>query len=298
MSASAKLPATWLAEFLLLASLWGASFLFMRIAVPEFGALSLSFLRVSIATLLLLPLLMWRGQWPALRRHWRTTMGMGMLNSGIPFALFAYSLLTISTGLSAILNATAPLFGALVAWFWLKDKLRASQVLGLFIGFGGVVLLAWDEARINPGGSLWAIAACLLAALCYGFSANYAKRNFADVPALTTACGSQIGASLGLLLPALWLWPATMPSPRAWGATLAVGVFCTALAYILYFRLIAASGAARAMSVTYLIPVFAIIYGMILLGESVTPWMLGCGAVIVLGTALSAGALAKTRTSG
>lgn len=297
MSAAPKLPATWLAEFLLLASLWGASFLFMRIAVPEFGALGLAFMRVSIAALILLPVLMWRGQWPALRRHWRPTMAMGMLNSGIPFALFAYSLLTISTGLSAILNATAPLFGALVAWFWLKDKLRASQALGLLIGFGGVLLLAWDEARINPGGSLWAIAACLLATLCYGFSANYAKRNFAGIPALTTACGSQIGASIGLLLPALWLWPATMPSPKAWSATLAVGTFCTALAYILYFRLIAGGGATRAMSVTYLIPVFAIIYGMLFLGESVTPWMLGCGAIIVLGTALSTGAIGKARTN-
>ena len=297
MSAAPKLPATWLAEFLLLASLWGASFLFMRIAVPEFGALALAFMRVSIGMLFLLPVLMWQGQWPALRQHWKRAMAIGMLNSGIPFALFAYSLLTISTGLSAILNATAPLFGALVAWFWLKDKLRASQALGLLIGFGGVLLLAWDEARINPGGSLWAIAACLLATLCYGYSANYAKRHFTGIPALATACGSQIGASLGLLLPALWLWPATMPSPKAWAATLAVGTFCTALAYILYFRLIAGGGAARAMSVTYLLPVFAIIYGMVFLGESVTPWMLGCGVVIVLGTALSTGAIGKARTN-
>jgi drug/metabolite transporter (DMT)-like permease len=294
LSGAAGPARSWLPEFVLLGALWGASFLFTRISVAEFGAIPMAFVRVLIGALFLLPVLLWRGQGTALCQHWGKTMAIGTINSGLPFACFAYALLTISTGLSAILNATAPLFGALVAWCWLKDRLSPLQALGLLIGFGGVVLLAWDEARVDPQGALWAIAACLLATLCYGLSANFTKRWFGAVPPLTTACGSQIGAALGLLLPALWLWPARTPSLQAWSAALAAGVFCTGIAYILYFRLIASAGPARAMAVTYLLPVFAILYGSLLLDEAVTLWMLLCGAVIVFGTALSTGALGRS----
>jgi drug/metabolite transporter (DMT)-like permease len=224
---------------------------------------------------------------------------IGLLNSGIPFALISFALLHISTGLSSILNATVPMFGALIAWAWLKDKLTASRVLGLIIGFTGVAMLAWraagpglafkpDASGLAPG---WAVLACLLACLSYGISASYTKRYLSGLPPLVTAAGSQIGATLGLALPALWLWPARMPSPTAWLAMLAVGVLCTGLAYILFFRLIEHAGPQRALSVTFLVPVFAVLYGVLFLGEVVTPWMLLCAAVIVCGTSLSTGLL-------
>ncbi len=285
----------WLIEFILLASIWGASFMFMRLGAHEFGALPTAGVRVAVAALFLLPLLLARGLGGQLVRHWKAVFLVGLFNSGIPFALYAYALLTISTGLSAVLNATVPLFGALVAWIWLKDRPHGLRILGLVIGFVGVALLASEKASFTAGTSTpasgWAVLACLLACLCYGISASYTKRYLSGLPALVTATGSQLGAALGLALPTFWLWPAKAPSASAWLALLAVGVLCTGVAYVLYFRLIENLGPARSLTVTFVIPVFAVIYGVLLLGETVSVWMLMCAVIIVCGTALSAGLL-------
>jgi len=236
-------------------------------------------------------LLLARRQGLALARHWKKIFLLGMLNSGIPFACYAYALLAITTGLSALINATVPLFGALVAWVWLKDRPHGLKILGLLIGFVGVAMLAWGKASFKPDASGlssgWAVVACLVACLCYGISASYTRRYLSGVPSLVVATGSQIGATLGLALPTLWLWPAQNPSLKAWLALLVVGVVCTGIAYVLFFRLIDKMGAASTLTVTFLIPVFAVIYGVLFLGESVTSWMLICGAVILSGTALS-----------
>jgi len=283
-----------LIDFILLAAFWGASFLFMRLGAVEFGALPTAAMRVGVASLFLLPLMLMRGLAPQLRQHWKPVFVIGVLNSAIPFACFAYALLSITTGLSAILNATAPLFGALVAWLWLKDRPTGSRVLGLAIGFAGVALLAWDKASFKPDASGaapgWAVLACLLATFCYGLAASATKRYLSGVPALVTAAGSQLGATIGLALPAQWFWPARVPGPQAWLSILAAGVLCTGIAYVLYFRLIEQVGPARAVAVTFVVPVFAVFYGLFL-GESVTSWMLLCGLVIVCGTALSTGLL-------
>ena len=287
-----KLPhKPWLAEFVLLSALWGASFLFMRLGAAEFGALPTAGLRVSIASVFLLPLLLARGLWSTLVAHRGKLLVLGMLNSGLPFASISYALLSISTGLSSLLNATVPLFGALVAWVWLKDRPHGLKIVGLLIGFVGVAMLAWGKASFKPDASGlssgWAVVACLFACLCYGISASFTKRFFVGVPSLVIATGSQIGAAVGLGLPAFWLWPTQAPSLKAWLALLAVGVLCTGIAYVLYFRLIDRIGAAGSLTVTFLIPVFAVIYGATFLGETVTSWMLLCGAVILCGTALS-----------
>ena len=285
----------WAVDFVLLASIWGASFLFMRIATVEFGAVPTAAVRVAIAAAFLWPLLLLRGLGPQLRRHWKPVFTVGLLNSGIPFALFSFALLSISTGLSAVLNATVPLFGALVAWGWLKDRPTASRSLGLAIGFLGVAMLAWDKASFRPDASGhapgWAVLACLLACVCYAIAASATRRYLTGLPALVTATGSQLGASLGLALPALWFWPARMPGIHAWLAALALGVVCTGIAYILYFRLIEQAGPPRALAVTFLVPVFAVLYGVLFLGETVTGWMLLCAGVIVCGTSLSTGLL-------
>ncbi|MGZ5180614.1 MAG: DMT family transporter [Ramlibacter sp.] len=285
----------WAFDFLLLAAVWGSSFLFTHLAVVEFGAMPTAFVRVAIASAFLLPLVLWREQQRELGRHWPRIFLVGLLNSAIPFALFAFALTAISTGLSAILNATVPLFGALVAWVWLKDRPTASRGLGLAIGFAGVAMLAWDKASFHAsaGGiaSGWAVLACLGATLCYGIAASATKKYLTGLPALVTASGSQLGAALALVVPALWSWPDTMPSARAWLAVLALGIVCTGLAYVLYFRLIEETGPARALAVTFVVPVFAVLYGMLFLGEALTAWMLLCAAVIVCGTALSTGLL-------
>ncbi|MDD5030700.1 MAG: DMT family transporter [Rhodoferax sp.] len=288
---AAHLGRPWLAEFILLAAIWGSSFLFTRLGVAEFGALATAGVRVSIAALFLTPLMLARGHGPTLAQHWRKIFFLGLLNSGIPFACYAYALLSISTGLSALLNATVPLFGALVAWLWLKDRPHGLKILGLLIGFVGVAMLAWGKASFKPDASGvssgWAVVACLLATLCYGIAASYTRRYLGGVSSLVVATGSQIGAALGLALPTYWFWPNQTPGTSAWLALLVVGVLCTGIAYVLYFRLIDKMGVAASLTVTFLIPVFAVIYGVIFLAETVTTWMLICGVVILTGTALS-----------
>ena len=279
-----------------LGALWGASFLFMRFATVEFGPLPTAAGRVGIAALFLLPIVLLRGLLPELKQHWQKIFFLGLFNSAIPFACFSFSLLAITTGLSSILNATVPMFGALIAWVWLKDKPGLSRIVGLLIGFAGVALLAWDKATFtadaaNPSGVApgWAVLACLLACLCYGIAASFAKKYMGGIDPMVTAAGSQIGASLVLCLPAALLWPADLPSTRAWLSLLVLGVACTGLAYILFFRLIASAGPQRTLTVTFLIPVFAVVYGAVFLREIITPWMLLCAVVIVCGTALATG---------
>ena len=283
-------------DFVALGAIWGASFLFMHMAVGDFGVVGTAAVRVAIATAFLFPLMLAKGHGAAFRRNWGRVCLIGVINSGIPFLMFAFALLSITTGLSAILNATVPLFGALVAWWWLKDVPTGSRVLGLLVGFTGVAALAWDKASFRPDAvsgiaPAWAVLACLFATVCYGIAANATKRLLSGLPPLVTATGSQLGATMALALPALWLRPAQMPSAQSWTAVVVLGVLCTGIAYILYFRLIEQAGPSRALAVTFAIPVFAILYGALFLGEVVTSWMLGWGAVVMVGTALATGLL-------
>ena len=288
-----------LGELFTLAALWGASFLFMRIGASEFGAVPLSGLRVAGASLVLMPLLVWRHELHALRSHWWPIFIVGLTNSALPFLCFSYAALTINAGLSSIFNAASPLFGALIAWLWLKDTLSAPRVLGLVTGFVGVFGLAYSKASLQAGAETFntvlAVGACILATVAYGFSANFTKRYLAGVPPMAVAAGSQLSAAMALALPTLWLWPTTPPALNAWMSLSVLAVVCTGLAYILYFRLIAHVGPANAITVTFLIPAFAVAWGAFFLGEPVTVQMvLGC-TVILAGTALATGVLAPRK---
>ena len=283
-----------LSELIGLAALWGASFLFMRLGAAEFGPVALAAVRVGGAALVLLPLLRWRGQFGELRRHWRSIFVVGITNSAVPFLCFSYAALSITAGLSSIFNASTPLFAAVIGWWWLKDRPSGPRIAGLAIGFAGVLGLAWEKASFKPGGSGWAIVACLAAALMYGLSANYTKRRLQGVAPLAVAAGSQLSAALVLALPALWWWPQVMPSAHAWAMVALLAVLCTGVAYLMYFRLIAHIGPANAITVTFLIPAFAVLWGWLFLAEPLTMAMaLGC-AVILLGTALATGVLKPT----
>lgn len=286
-----------LAEFVLLAALWGSSFLFMRLGAVEFGPWSTAGMRVMVAALVLLPVLILRGQWADFRRHAGPILLAGSLNAGLPFALYAYALLSIPTGLTAILNATTPLFGALVAWFWLNERPGLARALGLGLGFLGVLLLSWDKAQFHAGGTGWAVLACLGATFCYGVAASYTKKRLMGVPSLAMACGNLIGASLFLAVPTFWFWPDHSPSLQAWGAILAAGVLCSALAFILFFHLIEQAGPSKTLTVTFLIPVFALLYGALLLGEHITLHMALGGVVILVGVAFATGLLPRNRPS-
>lgn len=280
-------------ELLLLGAIWGASFLFMRLGAADFGALALSLLRVAGASLLLLPLLAWRGEMPVLRQHWRAIAIVGLINSALPFVLFNLAAQVLGTGLMAVFNATAPIWGAFFAWLWLGEKLDRARMLGLAIGVAGVVGLAWGKAGLAVGASgmspALGIAACVAATVLYGLAANYTRKRLTGVAPMALAAGSQLSATAVLLLPALWAWPTVAPSATAWSAALLLSLLCTGLAYVLFFRLIAHAGATNAISVTFLIPGFAMAWGWLFMDEAPTPTMLlGC-AVILLGTALATG---------
>lgn len=290
------MPVASVIDFVVLAAIWGSSFLFMRLALLEFGFVATAAVRVGLAAAFLLPLMLAKGHGAVFRRHWWKVCLVGVFNSALPFLLFSFALLSITTGMSAILNATVPLFGALVAWWWLKDRPSGSRVLGLVIGFAGVAALAWDEASFKPDAvtgiaPAWAVLACLVATICYAVAANATKRYLGGIPALVIATGSQLGASLLLALPALWFPPQRMPGAQAWIALAVLALLCTGVAYILYFRLIEQAGPSRALAVTFTVPVFALFYGALFLGEEVTSWMLLWGGVVLVGTALSTGLL-------
>ena len=278
-----------LTGLMVLGMLWGASFLFVRVAVPEFGAVALMAARVTLAAAVLTPLLLRRGRLGLVLRHWRAISLMGVLHYAVPFSLFAYSLLTLSAGYSSIINASAPLFTGLIAWFWLGERLNASRATGLVVGIAGVVLLVWDRHLIAPDSNTLAAFASVLAALCYGLSAVLMKKKLAGVDPVAVACGSMVVAALVLLPVSFLLWPATAPSAGAWGMAIVLGVLCTAAAFVLYFRLIAAIGPSRAITVTFLIPVFGVVFGALFIGEKISASMLVGGLVVALGTALSTG---------
>lgn len=291
-----------LAELFLLGALWGASFLFMRMGAADFGPLALVFVRVAGASAMLLPLLAWRGEVGVLRRHWRPIALVGLVNSALPFLLFMVAALVLGAGLMSVFNATAPIWGAVVARLWLGERLGRSRALGLAIGVAGVLMLVWDKADFKPGAQgispALGIAACVAAAMLYGVAANYSRQRLAGVAPMAVAAGSQLGASALLLWPALWAWPAVNPSAGNWGAAAGLALACTGLAYVLYFRLIAHAGAANAISVTFLVPGFAMLWAWLFLGERPSAAMLAGAAVILFGTALSTGMLRLPRRDG
>ncbi len=270
-------------DYLVLAATWGGSFLLTRVAVPEFGPLALSFVRCGVAALLLTTYVVVRGEWPALRASLHRSGPIGVIGSAMPFALLGYGLLHLTSGLGSILNATTPMFTALVGWLWLGERLPWRRI-------AGVVVLA--SPRLDTGLGGWVpVGACLASTLCYGIAANATRTRLSDVAPLVGATGSQIGASLALAPLAFVAWPAQMPSPRAWTDVVLLAALCTALAYLLYFRLIRHTGAQRASTVTYVIPLFGVLWGAALLGERLEPIQWLGGVIVVAGSALAIGLL-------
>ncbi|HEY9888973.1 MAG TPA: DMT family transporter [Candidatus Obscuribacterales bacterium] len=276
-----------LAELLLLAALWGGSFLFMRIAAPELGPIWLIELRVLLSGLALLPLLLRQGLWRQVQGHWRSLWVVGLLNSALPFSLLAFTSLSLPAGTTAILNGTVPFLGVAVAYVWLREPLTLSRVLGLGVGFSGVVVLVgWQATALTA--EIWlAIATGLCAALLYAIAAPYIRLYLHGVPSLVIATGSQLSAAVCLLPLLPFTQPATAPSSTALLAVVGLALLSTSLAYILYFRLIHAVGSTRALTVAYLIPLFAILWGAIALQEAITPSMVIGGGLILLGTAIA-----------
>jgi len=282
-----------LIELPLLAAIWGASFIFMKIGGPDFGPFLFMAMRTLVASLFLLPLVYLKKQQSALIGYSKKIFIVGLLNTAIPFVLFGWATLSLSAGNTAVLNGTTPMFGAIIAYFWLKDKLSFSAIVGICIGFIGVYFLMFDKITTNTGNVILPTLAVMLAAFCYGLSANYTKKYLQGISPLALAAGSQISATIVLLPISMFFLPSTLPSNSSIMAVIALGVICTGIAYIMFFRLIVAIGPAKTISVTYLIPIFGIIWGVIFLDESVTFWTFIGGGLIFTGVALTTGVLNK-----
>jgi drug/metabolite transporter (DMT)-like permease len=278
--------ARWLTplELTLLGAIWGASFLFMRVSAREFGALALVEVRLTLGALILLPLL-WRGRAQFKRAHVLPLIVISAINSAIPFALFAWAAQRAPAGIGAITNATAVMFTALVAFAFYGEHISKRRAVGLIAGFVGVVVLASGK---TAGGSVWSAAlAGTFAALLYGIGGNLVRRQLVGIPPGTVAAATLACASVLLAPLAIHSWPSTAIPPHSWASAVLLGVLCTGVAYLIYFRLIYRVGAPRAATVTYLIPLFGVIWAWIALGEPLTLTMGIAGALILGGVALS-----------
>jgi drug/metabolite transporter (DMT)-like permease len=285
----------YLLELVLLAGLWGGSFLFMRIGAPEFGPVALIELRTGIAALFLLPAVIATRKTNLLQANVGRLFLVGMVGTALPFCLLSYATLYVTAGYASILNATAPIFTALIAWLWVDDRLSVSAMFGLLIGFLGVFVLVFDKQGNVSSINLWPVLAGLAATFCYGIGANFTKQKLSHIHPLALACGSQLGASIGLLPLAIWLWPQQSPGPEAWTAVSILAIACTGIAFILYFRLITNVGVNKAISVTYLIPLFGVLWGMLILDEVLSVHMIAGGLTILLGVALTTGVFRTVR---
>ncbi len=290
--------ADWL-RLLILSVLWGGSFFFVQVAVPHLPALTLVWLRVALAAAVLGAVLPLFGvPFPKGARAWRALLVMGFLNNLVPFTCFVVAQNAIPSGLAAILNATTPLFTLLVAAALTADeRLSGAKLAGLGFGLAGVaVLTGW-----GGGGVLWAEALCLLAALSYAFSAVWGKR-FREIglAPLSTAFGMLL-SSMAMLLPVMLIldrpWTLDLPPASALAAVAGLAVLSTALAYILFFRILAGAGAVNLSLVTFLIPVSAVLLGTLVLGERLEGRHLAGMALIAAGLSVIDGRLWRRRAT-
>jgi drug/metabolite transporter (DMT)-like permease len=285
-----------LAVLLLLGALWGGSFLFMRMGASAFGALPLAGLRAIGAALCLLPLLASRKHLTEWRTHWKPIAVVGLVNSALPFALFTFATHSLPAGLASIIDALTPMFAALIGWLWLGQRLDGWRSAGLLVGFVGVLWLVQGSIALQPGAGL-ALLACVAATVLYGYAVHYIRLHLERVSSLVVTAGSHVVAAV-LLAPATVLaWPARTPPPIAWLAAAGLAVLCTALAYLLFFWVLARVGTVRIMVIPYLIPAFGVFWGALFLGEKLTVSMLGGSAVILLGVALTTGLIGARRVT-
>jgi drug/metabolite transporter (DMT)-like permease len=276
-------------ELILLSVLWGAAYLFMRAAVPAFGPAPLIALRMAIAVAVLLPLLLWRGGIGQLRSHPIALVVIAVPFTALPFLLLGFAAQHLTAGLLAVLNATAPLFAALLAHFFYREPLGGWRSAGLVLGFAGVALLTAGSVSLKSSSGLLAVAAVLFTSALWSVGANFARRRFGGVDNLALTVGSLGLASLATTPLAIVTWPAEAPPLRAWIEIAFLGVASSGLGFLLYYRLLRRIGAVRAMSVTFLNPVVALVAGALYLGELLTLQTLAGAAGVLAGTALSLG---------
>ena len=284
-----------LLRFLSLAAIWGSSYMFMRIAAPGFGPLPLVLLRLTGAALFFLPWLLRAPIRTLLRRDVAGLFLLGAMNSAIPFSLLAFSMLRLQAGFTAILGATVPLFAVAIDALWWRRPLSRQRLFGLALGFSGVVILAWDHFDFAAGGSGWAVLTTLGASACYGSAAHFGKHYFAGKPVMLPAAGSMLASAIMLAPLGWWLWPAKLPPVGDWLAVAVLAIVCTACAYLLYYRLIVGISATALTGVTFVIPVFGVLWGALFLHEQITAHIVAGMLITLAGTAFTTGLVGAPR---
>ena len=271
---------------LLLSSIWGSSFLFIKLGVDELEPSVVAFGRLFIGALFLLALLPGRGGLSPLRGHLAPILILAALNNAVPFWLLGFAETRLDSGLTAVIQAAAPIFTVILASrIDVSQRVTGARLIGVALGFVGVALLV----GVQSGGNLVAALAVLGVALCYASSVLYAGVTVKGIPPLQVSIG-QLGCAAVMLAPvALTQLPSSSPPAKTWLAVLALGVLGSGIAYLLYFAIIASAGASRAILVTYLVPTFALVYGAVFLDEAVTAVALTGLALVLTGTALATG---------
>ena len=271
-------------ELTLLGAVWGGSFLFMRVAAPDFGAFALVDVRLALGALILIPFL-WRDRARFTPGVWLRVLGIATINSVLPFVLFAWGAERAPAGIGAITNAMTVMFAALVAFLFYGEHIGPRRWIGLVAGFVGVTILASEHIA---GASVGAAAlAGTAAALCYGLGINFVRHHLSGFPAAAIAAANLATGAVLLAPFAIYTWPQHAIPAASWLSAVLLGVLCTGIAFVFYYRLIARIGAPRTATVTYLIPLFGVIWAWLLLGESVTLSMVLAGMLILAGVGLS-----------
>jgi drug/metabolite transporter (DMT)-like permease len=271
-------------ELTLLGAIWGASFMFMRVAAADFGPFPLVEMRLAFGALVLTPFL-WRARAQFSGILYLRIAGIAMMNATVPLTLFAWAAERAPAGIGAISNGMTVMFTALVAFVFFGERIGARRLMGLSIGFVGVTILASGKTAgvsVAP-----AALAGTAASLCYGIGINLVRRYLTPYPPAAVAAAALTSGALLIAPLALWNWPHHPLPPVSWVSALLLGVLCTGFAFVLYYRLVARIGAARTSTVTYLIPLFGVIWAWLLLGEGVTLSMVLAGALILAGVGLS-----------
>ncbi|HEY0750029.1 MAG TPA: DMT family transporter, partial [Chitinophagaceae bacterium] len=268
---------------IMLAAIWGSSYLFLRIATPVIGVMLTMSSRIIIAAVFMIIIVAFSGSMPDYRKNWKHFTVLGLLNLVIPFSLISFAVSYLNASLSAILNATTPLFTMLVSTVWLKESFNFRKLTGLLLGLAGlIVLVGWIPLEINSF-TIVSIALSLLSSLCYGIAAVYARLYLKGSAPMKTA-GGQLSTAALMAIPLLFFsFNPGMISVKVSVVILILAIFCTALAYALYFRLIEKVGSTNASVVTILVPVFSLLWSFLFLNEPITPAIIG-GLILILGS--------------
>ena len=279
---------------ILLSAIWGASFLFLRIASPVFGPFFLIEMRVASALLVLLPVCIVLGKFQEILSNWRPIFLLSVCNMTVPFCLLAYATLSIGAGFTSIINSTVPFFPAIIAFTFWQQRLSLVAIVGMFIGFSGVVLLmVVYSGPLSSNANLLAIAAGIVGSIFYGLAINLMAQYLPAVSGVAITTGSLIFSSLTLLPLALWKMPESMPTGSIWLSVLCLGIICTGFAFVLFYRLISRIGSNLAVTNTFMIPLFSLFWANLFLAEEVTFSMLVACLLVLTGVGLTTGSLTK-----